>query len=357
MPLSQSQKTMFVKARTLGSGSQIVTLHDAACRALIAIAARDLGCAEAFPDLPQDVPELFSVDPPASLGATGANPLDLYEHFLAVVGPDADTYFCCLAALHKYRLKYHRIHSTQPFPTSDQVGPRSLLQFGMVPAPDLAALLVWRKWLSDLDNRAGQETGYLFEPIITGSLGGASYSAKNSPVRRRSDPSKGRQVDCLRMNGDGLPQDAYEIKLRVTIAASGQGRWGEEKEFPADCRASGLTPILLVLDPTDNPKLIELVGAFETAGGHAFIGQAAWDHMESEAGDVMGGFVEKYVREPLSQIIAASIETLPDLTLRFLGNRVSFQIGTTSWHVARVGDDPALAPQPDEMPDDIGDSF
>ena len=28
---------------------------------------------------------------------------------------------------------------------------------------------------------------------------------------------------------------AYEFKLRVTIAASGQGRWKEELDFPSDC--------------------------------------------------------------------------------------------------------------------------
>ena len=36
-------------------------------------------------------------------------------------------------------------------------------------------------------------------------------------------------MDCL------CNDRAYEIKIRMTIAASGQGRWGEELEFPEDC--------------------------------------------------------------------------------------------------------------------------
>ena len=34
----------------------------------------------------------------------------------------------------------------------------------------------------------------------------------------------------------------------MTIAASGQGRWKEELDFPADCKASGYVPVLVVLD-------------------------------------------------------------------------------------------------------------
>ena len=77
-------------------------------------------------------------------------------------------------------------------------------------------------------NRAGQETGLLFEPIITAAIGGVPASAKRSPIKRRKDDKKGRQVDCLR------EKRAYEITLRMTVAAAGQGRWGEELDFPKD---------------------------------------------------------------------------------------------------------------------------
>ena len=150
----------------------------------------------------------------------------------------------------------------------------------------------------------------MFEPIIASAIGGIPFSARTSPVRRRNDNSKGRQVDCIRQ------QQAYEIKIRVTIASSGQGRWQEELDFPADCRESDYEPILLVLDPTPNPKLTELVSAFEVEGGRAYIGEHAWTHLENAAGDVMSQFLSKYVRAPISQVLQESSTDLPDLKLQ-----------------------------------------
>ena len=158
--------------------------------------------------------------------------LGLFERALAL-DADADTYFFCLAALHKSRLKYQRILSAQPLPTVDQVGPRALLQYGGMPPRQLTAFLFWRKWMFDIDNRAGQETGYLFEPIIAYAIGGFPVAASRSPVKRRSNTSKGRQVDCVR------DSDAYEFKMRVTIAASGQGRWQEEVIFRSTVSQAG----------------------------------------------------------------------------------------------------------------------
>ena len=171
-----------------------------------------------------------------------------------------------MASLHKARLKYQTILETQPIPTMEQVGPRGLLQYGTMSHASLGALLFWRKWFFDIDNRAGQETGYLFEPVIAYAVGGTPVPASRSPVKRSRDNSKGRQIDCL------IGDHAYEIKIRVTIAASGQGRWGEELEFPVDCRTSGYKPILVVLDSTENPKLTELSRAFRDNGGEVYIG-------------------------------------------------------------------------------------
>ena len=170
-----------------------------------------------------------------------------------------------LAALHKHRLKYQRILQTQAIPTIDEVGPRGLLQYGVVEPKALAPFLLWRKWIYNIDNRAAQETGYLFEPIIANAIGGTPASAKKSPVKRATDNTKGRQVDCIR------DKKAHEIKLRVTMAASGQGRWSEELEFPADCKASGFTPVLVVLDPTPNDKLDELSTRFRDNAGEVHI--------------------------------------------------------------------------------------
>ena len=45
----------------------------------------------------------------------------------------------------------------------------------------LASWLVWRKWIFDVDNRAAQETGYLFEPVLTSCLGGEAVGSKTRP--------------------------------------------------------------------------------------------------------------------------------------------------------------------------------
>ena len=118
----------------------------------------------------------------------------------------------------------------------------------------------WRKWFYDTDNRAAQETGYLFEPILAAAIGGTPVSAARSPVRRSDDETKGRQVDCIK------GKRAYEFKIRLTTAASGQGRWDRELAFPQDCASYDHIPVLVVLDDTTNPKLVELVHAFEAAG-------------------------------------------------------------------------------------------
>jgi hypothetical protein len=224
--------------------------------------------------------------------------------------PDSDTYFECLATLQRSRLKFQRILQYQPLPTMDQVGPRALLQFGQMSPRSLAAFLFWRKFLFDIDNRSGQETGYLFEPIIANAIGGASFSASRSPIKRQRDNSRGRQVDCIRGSL------AYEIKIRVTIAASGQGRWQEELEFPSDCRRSGFDPVLIVLDPTPNSKLSNLVAAFAGEHGQTYIGNEAWRHLEDAAGPTMAVFLDKYVKAPIKTVLDASPGSLPDITFR-----------------------------------------
>ena len=213
----------------------------------------DLALQSTFPELP----ERFHHSSPTARSCHSVSRDATITYFvsrLVAANSDADTYFACLAASHKARLKYEMILSTQPIPTLEQVGPRRLLQSGKLSGD--AGLLFWRKWFFDIDNRAGQETGYLFEPIIAYAIGGTPAPAKKSPVKRHGDPAKGRQVDCL------LEKKAYELKIRVTIAASGQGRWKEEVRSPLDCRRSGFTPVLVCMDSTSNPKLSALINAF-----------------------------------------------------------------------------------------------
>lgn len=212
---------MFEKARRLGTGAARITLDDNECRKIVGIIAADLGVDEERLTQPSELPDFYSTE----FGDWQSGGLAGIEAFEALVDTvtDGELFFYCLAAIHLRRLKYRRILAAQPLPTLEQVGPRALLQYGLAPPLHLAALLFWRKWIYDIDNRAAQETGYIFEPIIAASIGGVPYSDKKSPVRRRSGKGS-RQVDCLRGN------DAYELKLRVTIAASGQGRWDAELE-------------------------------------------------------------------------------------------------------------------------------
>ena len=304
-------KKSFSAARLLGNGDDRVTLSENELFCLLAQCCRDLGIATGVSKLPD-----LSSPPPSNdyyrlplawfqtpqAGCPSA--ASLVESLAACVAHEADfrLYFENLATLHKRRLKYQRILSTQPKPTMNQIGPRSLLEFGGVHDGLLASWLVWRKWIFDVDNRAAQETGYLFEPVLASCLGGEAVGSKNSPVKRlneRGEPTgEGRQIDCY----DGESQLAYEFKLRVTIAASGQGRFGEELSFPREARAAGLTPVLIVLDPTPSRRFDELIASFKANGGRHYVGADAWAHMESKAGKTMAVFLERYIRPPLTEM-------------------------------------------------------
>lgn len=330
MTLTTAQSSAYTRLRKTSGSEQAVPLSDDSVRALIYIALADLGL-----DGDVEVPKTFSLNlySPAftvDVECPGPEAKVLYEAALAA-NPECETYVACLSAIHKARLKYLQVLSTQPFASMDQVAPRGLLQYMQLDAFPLAALLVWRKWLYDLDNRAAQDTGYLFEPVIAGAIGGVPVSAKNSPIKRIG-LSGGRQVDCLK------DTKAYEIKIRITIAASGQGRWSEELSFPREARAAGYIPVLVVLDPTPNPKLTELIAAFKSVGGSTYVGDDAWAHLKAEAGAEMATFLEKYIREPLDEIYLAldEGEPLPKLTITDMQTRVKFKIGETEWHVNRV---------------------
>lgn len=345
--MSRSQMAIVQKARALGAGKQGVALSEAACSYLLAIEVQDMGVQDRFPELAESpVLPFYGPEPLADRKVDGVPFLPLFERLVAVA-LDADTYFSCLAWLHKLRLKYELVLKTQAIPTMDQVGPRGLLQYGTTPDGALPPLMQWRKWFFDIDNRAAQLTGYLFEPIFAAALGGTPASANRSPVRRRGSPSKGRQVDCVR------ERDAYEFKIRLTIAASGQGRWAEELDFPRDCQASEFRPILVVLDPTPNPRLAELQTVFRECGGEAYVGDAAWDHLESEAGDLMGRFLDRYVRRPIQSLLAAAPVALPPLTASDEGDSIHLRLGG---HVIRITrSHNTVNSDDDEMPDDVHD--
>jgi len=349
MGLTKTQQAIWEKARAYGSGDQAVGLTDEICAYLICRIASDLGLLREFPEIPNELPAFFETEELKSLVVKAVDARGLFER-LVNHNSDADMYFACLSALHKARLKYEAILETQPIPTLEQVGPRGLLQYGRLSPPSLTGFLFWRKWFYDIDNRAGQETGHLFEPVIAHAIGGVPVPAKNSPVRRHKDDRKGRQVDCL------LGKKAYELKIRVTIAASGQGRWREELEFPIDCKRSGYEPVLIVLDGTPNPKLSELEQAFLCQAGEVYMGAAAWEHLERLAGPTMSLFLDNYVRGPLDRLIEETPQTLPKFAATMSHHSISISVGNDTFRIARcesgTGED-----QHDEAPDDIGDNI
>ncbi len=348
MALSKSQASIWMKARSLGAGAQAVSLSDDMCAYLVARIVVDLGLQKSFPEVPPDLPEFFSRQPQSSLVLGGVDCHALYER-LVTNHTDTDVYFACLAALHKARLKYERILSAQPIPTLEQVGPRGLLQYGRLGGRALSAWLFWRKWFFDIDNRAGQETGYLFEPIIAYAIGGIPAPAKKSPVRRHGDPTKGRQVDCI------LNKRAYEFKIRVTIAASGQGRWQEELDFPVDCRQSGFIPVLVCMDSTANPKLDALIRAFREQKGEVFVGDAAWAHLEDVAGDTMSTFLEKYVRMPIQDLLNHAKAELPELNAKWTEHSIDIGIAGETLSIAREPE--PSEDEADAMPEDADDEI
>ncbi len=349
MGLTKTQQTIWGKARAYGSGDQAVGLTDGMCAYLVGRIAHDLGLHEKFPEVPKDLPPFFQVDALSSLAIEDVDAKELFER-LVHENADADMYFACLSALHKARLKYEKILQTQPFPTLEQVGPRGLLQYGKLSPSSLTGFLFWLKWFFDIDNRAGQETGYLFEPVIANAIGGLPVPSRKSPVKRHRDNRKGRQIDCL------LDKKAYEFKIRVTIAASGQGRWREELDFPIDCKKSGYKPILVVLDSTPNPKLVELERAFMAHDGEVYKGAAAWKHLDNLAGPTMSLFLESYVRGPIERLIAEAPQTLPAFAAKMSGNGLCISIDGESLHIARH-ETVFEENQRDEVPGDIGDNI
>jgi len=349
MGLSTLHKGIIERARALGSGDQAVALTDAMCAYVAGVIASDLGLLGSFPELKGKALPFFTSAPLDSLKIEGIDFIAVFER-LVTLNKDADTYFVCLCALHKGRLKYETILRTQPMPTMEQVGPRGLLQFGKLSPIALTAFLFWRKWFYDIDNRAAQETGYLFEPIIANAIGGTPAPAGKSPVKRHTDKRKGRQVDCIR------DKKAYELKLRVTIAASGQGRWKEEMDFPIDCRRSGFTPVLVVLDSTTNDKLVQLEKAFKAQKGEVYIGEDAWRHLESTAGPTMARFIDKYVRDPLKQLLKEAPGKLPKLTAEMHGQDIKISVGDESITIERKPRADAATDE-DAMPEDVTDQL
>ncbi len=88
--------------------------------------------------------------------------------------------------------------------------------------------------------------------------------------------------------------------FRVTNAANGQGRFGEESDFAQDCFNSVFSPVLVVFALMLSYRLQDLSAEYQKYGGEAVIGDAAWKHIEAGSEAAMATFVENYIRIPIS---------------------------------------------------------
>lgn len=344
MATSTHVKRTFNKAISLGSGDEKIVLSEREVFALLH---------KSFTDLGWDSSEIDS--PPLNVAIPSqdyyAIPLKWFDD-TAIIAPTADQlllvfakaveknqdfglYFSNICALHKRRTKYQRILQRQPKPTMEQIGPRCLLEYGICDKEFLASWMVWRKWVFDIDNRSGQETGYLFEPVLASCIGGETIGARNSPIKRLNADgeatTEGRQIDCY----DATSKLAYELKLRVTVAASGQGRFGEELSFPVEARSAGLTPVLVVLDPNRSNRLDELEKAFRDSGGFVYLGEQAWEHLDEKAGEIMSRFLDLYIRPPLLQISDQEQVRPQTVRLEWEENKISINIGSDTYSISR----------------------
>lgn len=353
--LGPEDRKVIADARNLGP----ISMSDREMGRLVAVLLRDLGHPRLIPEWARDIPAGGYYDVPlAWFTRDEGRPFDFGSLFL-VCCETVDSFrviLRCITKLHRHRRKYEVILRTQPLPTMEQVARRGLLEHGTMPVEVLTSWLTWRKWVYDVDGRSGQETGYLFEPMLVESLGGRSFSAKTSPVKRADDPSKGRQVDCIvEVGGQKL---AYEFKDRITTAASGQGRFPEELSFPRDCRASDYTPVLLVMDPTPNSKLTAITRAFQDAGGKVILGDKVWEHLAELSGGDIANFVKHYIKDPVESIAVHERELL-DFGMRYRsglqGDSIEITIGHHSWVIPRPRRDEAVAVENEEdVQDDLG---
>lgn len=359
--LDRSQRRLITSARTLG-GERPTRLEDAELIRLCFVIASDLARQDLAPDLQDSEgisPDYYHV-PLSWFLLPVFDAIKLVDVFLRLDHEieDFPEYFENLCEIHKRRRKFASILETKTFSAMEQVVPKSLLEYGLWPSEALASWLVWRKWLFDIDNRAAQEAGYLFEPILATALGGIRPSLSASPIFRTTSaqaingtldealsgesmqmesnadatdaaPTSApqvigsrRQVDCIVDSGD--EKLAYEFKTRITNASSYQGRFPEELSFAQDCRYSGFTPVLLVLAPTNSGQMVALRTEYERQGGKAYAGTEAWDYIEAKAGDVLGQFIQKYVKLPFEDVEHSYTTLLPlNMSLDSSGIRIT----------------------------------
>lgn len=174
-------RNLYSKCKMHGTGEAQVVITNGELNSLISIAIDDLGWSHRDFDIARvTTPENDYYKIPMAWfdeqSAVEIQPHSIIQSLKACFEHDNDfgLYIENLTALHRRRVKYRRILSSQPMPNMDQIGPRALLEYGECNRELLANWMVWRKWIYDIDNRSAQETGYLFEPLLASCLGGGT---------------------------------------------------------------------------------------------------------------------------------------------------------------------------------------
>ena len=306
MPVPRQQRVFYKTFSQHGSGAAMIEIEPKDIVLLIHIAYLDIFENEPdwfFEPFCQLAKESFYTITPIKVAELPGVTVEDAINYLQLSGVTNTEnmiylYLKNLSELWRRRFKFYNILKTQPFPLTEQIGPRCLLEYGNCEDALLFSWMSWRKFIYDIDNRSAQETGYLFEPILASCLGGEPMSHRYSPIKRIDDngnpTNEGRQIDCYIEES----REAYELKLRVTIAASGQGRFSEEMSFPYEARRAGLTPVLIVFDSTPSPLLDRLKAKYVEEGGRYAIGEEAWNMLTNRAGREMGKYIIKYIKPP-----------------------------------------------------------
>ena len=323
MPMSRQQRVFYKTFSQHGSGAAMVEIEPKDVVLLIHIAYLDIfenepdWFSEPFCQLAKESFYTITPEKVAELPDVTVEDAISYLQLSGVANTENMIYLYLknLSELWRRRFKFYNILKTQPFPLAEQIGSRCLLEYGNCEDTLLFSWMSWRKLIYDIDNRSAQETGYLFEPILASCLGGEPMSHRYSPVKRIDDngnpTNEGRQIDCYIEES----REAYELKLRVTIAASGQGRFSEEMSFPYEARRAGLTPVLIVFDPTPSPLLDRLKAKYVEEGGRYAIGEDAWNMLTNRAGREMGKYIIKYIKPPISKMEEVRLPIPSDIQL------------------------------------------
>ena len=97
-----------------------------------------------------------------------------------------------------------------------------------------------------------------------------------------------------------------------------------------------------------------LKAAFLAQKGEVYIGDQAWAHLESLAGETMAALLRRYVRGPIQSLLGEGEKPLRDLTAKVRAQRIEITLGEETLLIDREID-PSIAESDDAMPNDADD--